>query len=491
MGEDKRNLVSNRNIKKSDIETESLPTREKFEDVRYVPKLHDLLAMENSLKGGGKEIGDPFLSNGINLYEKETKFYTDKSVTECELPELVVCFKEGDYHVVKDIVIDDGLPSLNKFLVDNGEVHNDKFFSSHSGLDVDGDLTKEILGNVPRISNGTNPFIECDDTSDVAKNSCAESFIQNGEENFDETGNVDNAAPTFKGTNPFVERDSKTDAANISGFEDFIEKEEENLDDSLNLKCASPNLNGTNPFLECDGQVDVTEKSGCESMIGNGEGDTDERMSGIFDEKMMPETVLLAQEVDAGNSLEPSNLDGSKNQQQSNQDTSKEHSADSMMPSAAEELNHLNQAEEVPFNNQVEKGSITYDFDSSSPATSGREEDFEKSESVQTLNRPSIEEETLDSRTASSRSFFIQHGYGETSFSAEGPLSGPITYSGPIPYSGSISLRSDSSTTSTRSFAFPILHSEWSSSPVKMAKADKRQFRKQQGWRRSLLCCRF
>ncbi|CAN6447084.1 unnamed protein product [Victoria cruziana] len=69
--------------------------------------------------------------------------------------------------------------------------------------------------------------------------------------------------------------------------------------------------------------------------------------------------------------------------------------------------------------------------------------------------------------------------------------SASITFSGPVQYSGSISLRSDSSATSARSFAFPVLQSEWNSSPVRMAKADARQFRKHRGWRMSLLCCRF
>ncbi|XP_019180123.1 PREDICTED: uncharacterized protein LOC109175323 [Ipomoea nil] len=64
---------------------------------------------------------------------------------------------------------------------------------------------------------------------------------------------------------------------------------------------------------------------------------------------------------------------------------------------------------------------------------------------------------------------------GETSFSAAGLVA----------YSGSISLRSDSSTTSTRSFAFPVLQSEWNGSPVRMAKPQKK------GWRHSILCCRF
>ncbi|KAI5660073.1 hypothetical protein M9H77_28866 [Catharanthus roseus] len=43
---------------------------------------------------------------------------------------------------------------------------------------------------------------------------------------------------------------------------------------------------------------------------------------------------------------------------------------------------------------------------------------------------------------------------------------------GSIPFSGSISQRSNS-TTSTRSFAFPIIAAEWYESPVRMAEADR------------------
>ncbi|KAL0327093.1 UNVERIFIED_CONTAM: hypothetical protein Sangu_1787300 [Sesamum angustifolium] len=62
----------------------------------------------------------------------------------------------------------------------------------------------------------------------------------------------------------------------------------------------------------------------------------------------------------------------------------------------------------------------------------------------------------------------------ESSFSA----AGLITFSGPIVYSGSLSVRSDGSAASGRSFAFPILQSEWNSSPVRMGKADGTHFRK-------------
>ncbi|KAL0889567.1 hypothetical protein Bca101_013550 [Brassica carinata] len=83
----------------------------------------------------------------------------------------------------------------------------------------------------------------------------------------------------------------------------------------------------------------------------------------------------------------------------------------------------------------------------------------------------------------------ISSGFGETSFSAAEAvsISGHITYTGPIAFSGSLSVRSDASTTSGRSFAFPVLQSEWNSSPVRMAKPEKRRHR---GWRQILLCCR-
>ncbi|XP_062225872.1 uncharacterized protein LOC133924384 isoform X2 [Phragmites australis] len=79
----------------------------------------------------------------------------------------------------------------------------------------------------------------------------------------------------------------------------------------------------------------------------------------------------------------------------------------------------------------------------------------------------------------------------ESSFSGPSITSGPLTPSGHIPYSGNISLRSESSTTSTRSFAFPVIQNEWNSSPVKMAKADRRRLRHDRGWGYRILCCKF
>uniref|UniRef100_A0A7N0UJL9 Uncharacterized protein n=1 Tax=Kalanchoe fedtschenkoi TaxID=63787 RepID=A0A7N0UJL9_KALFE len=85
----------------------------------------------------------------------------------------------------------------------------------------------------------------------------------------------------------------------------------------------------------------------------------------------------------------------------------------------------------------------------------------------------------------------LQHDAMESSFASMNPYPALVSYSGQIPLSGSVSLRSESSAASNRSFAFPVLQTEWNTSPVKMAKGDRRQLRKHNGWRHALLCCNF
>lgn len=80
----------------------------------------------------------------------------------------------------------------------------------------------------------------------------------------------------------------------------------------------------------------------------------------------------------------------------------------------------------------------------------------------------------------------------EPNFCGPSIMSGPVSMSGHIAYSGSVSLRSDSSTTSTRSFAFPVLQRECISSPVRMAKAERRRSsRRHRVWRKGIICCKF
>ncbi|XP_073055050.1 uncharacterized protein [Primulina eburnea] len=51
--------------------------------------------------------------------EKDSDFCTDKTILECESHELNVRDKEINFHVVKDICIDEGMPTKDKILIES------------------------------------------------------------------------------------------------------------------------------------------------------------------------------------------------------------------------------------------------------------------------------------------------------------------------------------------------------------------------------------
>ena len=126
-----------------------------------------------------------------------------------------------------------------------------------------------------------------------------------------------------------------------------------------------------------------------------------------------------------------------------------------VMASTAEDLDKNDSADNLSHNSKMESGIITFDFDSSKSAASGRDENPENvhEQPFESQNLHNHDDGASDNLSVASQ---VQRGGGESSFSTAGPVSGLITYSGSIAFSGSISLRSDSSTTSTRSFAFPM-----------------------------------
>ncbi|XP_048137354.1 uncharacterized protein LOC115740349 isoform X2 [Rhodamnia argentea] len=83
---------------------------------------------------------------------------------------------------------------------------------------------------------------------------------------------------------------------------------------------------------------------------------------------------------------------------------------------------------------------------------------------------------------------------GDAYFSAASPIATPPRESDTAPYLRSISLRSksNSSTTSSRSFSFPLLPFEWNGSPLKMAKADRTRSQEQRNrpWWTLFACCK-
>ncbi|XP_078165668.1 uncharacterized protein LOC144560368 [Carex rostrata] len=140
----------------------------------------------------------------------------------------------------------------------------------------------------------------------------------------------------------------------------------------------------------------------------------------------------------------------------------------------------------------VSSDEITEEHPASLPVLSGTEmngteEMSDTSRSVPSCHAEAENGHNFDGPKITSRMSFSQH-CGELNIPQ---MELPGNNSARIAYSGSLSIRSDSSTTSARSFAFPIMQNEWNSSPIKMAKADRRRYRKHRGWRSNLFCCSF
>ncbi|KAA8529296.1 hypothetical protein F0562_033905 [Nyssa sinensis] len=388
--------------------------------------------------------------SNIELFE-ETTFYTSKNVMECELPELVICYKESTYHVVKDICIDEGVPSMDKILIESSkdELKGQCMFVPSNG-DENSDITKERVDNELLFPDGLKSSSETDCDKDAA-NVCGTKE------------KVDIKLITSDGSESSLENDFDKDASKQHCSEDASKQ-----------RCFEDSMQ--------------TEEANCKA--------TDNIANDVSRKTSMQNSMLLVQEFSGQKSLkslfESSDYGGSEVKQVSDQISCVETILESPAGlSTPEESNKSNPAGDIFYNRKVESRAITFDFNSRTPAVScidGCPKNVDHEKTLESENDPKHENAISDSLSVSNR---VQHGYGESSFSAADSVSGLITYSGPIAFSGSISLRSESSTTSTRSFAFPILQSEWNSSPVRMAKGDRRHLRKNKGWRQGLLCCRF
>ncbi|GER40589.1 18S pre-ribosomal assembly protein gar2-related [Striga asiatica] len=143
------------------------------------------------------------------------------------------------------------------------------------------------------------------------------------------------------------------------------------------------------------------------------------------------------------------------------------------------------QTNSLSYNNKVESKIITFDFDPKLPGTAGESNGKSRNAIIHEDGNfrgfGSSVAKVNDSEPVLDRG---KYEHDESSF-ANADFA---PHSGPIPFSGSVSFRSDGSAASERSFAFPILQSEWNSSPVRMTKADRRHLRKHKFWRPSLLC---
>ncbi|WRX15557.1 hypothetical protein QQP08_008044 [Theobroma cacao] len=443
-------------------------------------KLDCSISVNDFANGNEKEVRDFVTSNSPSLKNMDSfqnsVFYLDKSVMECELPELVVCYKESTYHVVKDICIDEGVPTQDKFLFETGmdEKIDCNFLPSEKEQDsqlmtekLETDMCMQDVSMSPgENQSGKDIDNECGSNKKVDTDTCMQDVSLSLEKNESNKG-IPNQCDS---KDLMLTRVVKGDAMKM--VTDDVSKELFTLGELLSMsELSKVNSEAMSSDCKSDGieQQSFQSSSKKEVMVMPPLVSAVEESKDSNEEAIVsvPALVSATEELDSGKGeailISPAQV------------------------STSEESTSSSLVNEVSYDNKLETGSITFNLDSSAP-TSSKDECHHNldSEPLGTGSTPKLEVAADQSISNN-----LQQGIGESSFSAAGLVTGLISYSGPVAYSGSLSLRSDSSTTSTRSFAFPILQSEWNCSPVRMAKADRRHYRKHKGWRHGLLCCRF
>ncbi|XP_010554265.1 PREDICTED: uncharacterized protein LOC104824052 [Tarenaya hassleriana] len=407
-----------------------------------------------------KEAGDP--GKGDSLGKERSVFYMDKNVMDCDLPEIVACYEEKTCHVVKDICVDEGVP-LQKFLskkIDSDQFGSEDSMEAEVNVDV---LTGPMTGNLESESLDIGP-VKAEEDSDFCNASISGSEIltadkkSEGEVKDDANYTIVKDMPALDA--PGISPESNSDR-HIGG-----RGESEDLSEMEEVKTGG--ISGKESLTLADV---MSMEDGEKKPFNRNSNGPEEQSSQESRGKRSSETATLAPEVDE--------MDDSK---------TVEALSTVMADAEAYETEKAKNGEEET-SSCIENAEVTVHSlgSTSREATkTTRTGEPQRSESESYVSRHKF---TLEDPT--DHPFPSGSGIGETSFSAAEPVSGHITYSGPISFSGSLSVRSDGSTTSTRSFAFPVLQTEWNSSPVRMAKADRRHLRSQKSWKHSLLCCRF
>ncbi|XP_019057036.1 PREDICTED: uncharacterized protein LOC104805213 isoform X3 [Tarenaya hassleriana] len=435
----------------------------------FVDKLDD----EN---GGDKVNGDHFSAEGDSLEKEGSVFYMDKSVTACDLPEIVVCYKENTYHVVKDICVDEGVAVKEKS--SSNENDSCKCISDQCGSEdpvkaqaIVNAFTATAMGTSGSKSSDIIP-VEVNEHSEFCNASVS------GSESVAMHRDVKDATEKT----PDVQEPSTGDCADAG---ESRKRDQENLIATGEVmdyaNCSDvedmPTLDApeTSPGTGSDKHICTQGKT--ENLLAKDEVDAE----GITTKDSL--TLADVMSMEDCKKLFNHNHKSHGPEEQCSQESSGKRSLESGALSL--------EVDGTENSRTGEENSCCDKNDDSSKASRVDSETGSRSNELQRIEPGSyyyLPEDPGDHRQFPSH---FMSGFGETSFSAAEPVSGHITYSGPIAFSGSLSVRSDGSTTSTRSFAFPVLQSEWNSSPVRMAKADKRHIRSRKSWRDALCCCSF
>ncbi|XP_073301345.1 uncharacterized protein [Primulina huaijiensis] len=443
-------------------------------------------------KSESRDFGSPQMTTSD--LEKDSDICADKNILECESHELNVRDKEINIHVVKDICIDERMPTKDKILIESCKDDQPGAEGDANVFVISNGLEAASLGNTRSIGETECGNIgvsydellaQCRSKSpsgnlsavDSAKNCEMEDSMQVGETNCVVSDNskkesyVDSKLPIQEfGTLSFLSSflkslDAEGNKAVEQHHEIFSEEEGSKIPESaveVESEAGAKEDMETNIVLYnskiVGGSITFSFNSP-EQMVSNNTNEQTENLKIHF---------IESGKVHAHRDGTADNISDS-----------------SLAQCASIKDNATGDAQEQSIDVKNE------DSDRSSDVILVQHVNSKDMENEMTHDGRGIEQHSMNHGHKNSDEVSVvsqlRHDEGESSFTA----SGLITFSGPIAHSGSLSLRSDGSAASGRSFAFPILQSEWNSSPVRMTKADRRHFRKHKGWRSGLLCCRF
>ncbi|XP_019249032.1 PREDICTED: uncharacterized protein LOC109228337 isoform X2 [Nicotiana attenuata] len=414
----------------------------------------------------------PFTS-GCKFLGTNTSLYEEKRAKEYELPELIVCYKESNYNIVEDICTNKSVAVTDRILTESW-------------------------------SNGQNGTYVCTPADEDQHSNTSES------DDVELCSAGGSKASSVEYANSVAATSEEEDTESLAA----ATNEEEDTDKVNRISDADTYLED---LIMIFGSKGTTKWKGT-----NPSG------------KYSSANIMLHTEESGIQNSQKSNSVGDQSAQQPDQIPFEEAALKSQIPVSAvvEEANISMEATDLFYGSELGTEAIIFDFNSSKPvSTSSTDEGIENfpepsaisavttsykdrscynlsvasqvhySNSVNKSSSINVHGQSLESQDVANLEdkssgclLLDSEGHfadGEASFSALGPASGLHFCSGRISYCGSISLRSDGSTTSTGSFTFPILLSEWNSSPVRMAQVESSHCQKHKRWRQGLLCCRF
>ncbi|XP_057809902.1 uncharacterized protein LOC131024408 isoform X2 [Salvia miltiorrhiza] len=475
-----------------DIDSVSSDTNAK-DEVQTKPEHNCAAAGEEFMYGNENESSDcssPYVSAASDLFSSNENMFTDKNVLEYQRPELIVCYKEINYHVVKDICVDERMPTNRRILMDNSDGdQSENYFphplSDHNHHKATGGVDAELL-----ISNGL-AATSLDSADFTVANQQGSKKESNGILLVQGRPNLPSERSSFEdtATGCNLEESMQIDEMNFGATREIARHasdEESFVDRTLPIQEF-----GTRSFLRSflnafDAEGNEVKQLPDQISSAKARPKEDVQTSSLnYNSKVETRSITFN-----FNSLAPV-VGGAKN---GKTELIKEQSVDS------KEVTHQKNEESDIFTDPRQsqwssKDTNTREISGKSLNNDAFPNDFSARDQPQNSssndNALALDQslDCKDDKYADNTPVASLRRYdlGESSFSADSF----ITHSGPIAFSGNVSLRSDGSATSGRSFAFPVLQSEWNCSPVRMTDADRRRFRRHKGWRSGLLCCRF